>query len=165
MTEREFKIRVIPLRHLMYGVALRMGIPPDDAADIVQETLIRLWHRKELIPKGTSELKLYCLASSRNECLTRIRLKKHLEPLEEASIQNTMCFDDLESNETINNIEQMIEKLPESQRKAIKLRAFGDFETSEIAEVMGESEMNVRQLISRARKKLREMMDKLEKTK
>lgn len=165
MTEKEFKTRVIPLRHLMYGVALRMGIPPDDAADVVQETLIKLWHRKDFIPKATSELKLYCLASSRNECLTRIRLQKHLEPIEEATIQNTDCFDSLESGETIRSIEQMIEKLPLSQRKAIKLRAYGDFETSEIAEVMGESEMNVRQLISRARKKLREMMDKLEKTK
>ena len=38
MTEQEFRQRVLPLQRLMYGVALKMGMPPDDAADAVQET-------------------------------------------------------------------------------------------------------------------------------
>ena len=41
MTEKEFRQRVVPLQRLMYGLALKMGMPPDDAADVVQETQIK----------------------------------------------------------------------------------------------------------------------------
>lgn len=155
----------MPLRHLMYGLALRMGIPSDDAADAVQETQIRLWRRRDAIPINSDELKLYCMASMRNECLTRIRLRKDVRPLEEAGAGDIDYTENIEAVDIRRHLELMMERLPAAQRKAIRLSAFAEYETSEIAREMGQTEMNVRQLLSRGRKKLREMMDKLEKTK
>lgn len=162
MTEQEFRTKVMPLRRLMYGVALRMGIPPDDAADAVQETQIRLWRRREGIPPDAAELKLYCMASMRNECLTRIKLRKATQPIEEAISKSSGEPDFLEIKDTQSQIEIMIRRLPKGQRDAIRLSAFGEYETSEIADALGQTETNVRQLLSRGRKRLREMMNKLE---
>ena len=40
MTEQEFRQRVLPLQHLMYGVALKTGLPPDDAADALAVAIV-----------------------------------------------------------------------------------------------------------------------------
>lgn len=162
MTEKEFRTKIIPLRRLMYGQALRMGIPPDDAADAVQDTQIRLWHRRDNVPRKETELKLYCMAALRNECLTRLRLKKDIKPLEEAGTESSEEILSVETNDFKRHLEIMIETLPSTQRQVIRLSAFGEYETAEIAETLGQTETNVRQLLSRGRKKLREMMDKLE---
>ncbi len=91
MTEREFRERVLSLRRLMYGVALKMGIPPDDAADAVQEALVKLWRHRDGIPGNPGESRLYCMAALRNECLSLIRRRPPASaasagiPLEEAA--------------------------------------------------------------------------------
>lgn len=96
MTEKEFRQRVMSLHRLMYGMALRMGMPPDDAADA-------------------------------------------------------------EYRDTRAAIERLIDSLPEGQRTAIRLSSFGGLDNNEIAATTGLSEANVRQLLSRGRRKLREL--------
>ncbi len=45
----------------MYGLALKMGMPPDDAADVVQETQIKLWRHRVDIPDDEGALRMYSL--------------------------------------------------------------------------------------------------------
>lgn len=63
MTEKEFRQRVVPLQRLMYGLALKMGMPPDDAADVVQETQIKLWRHRVDIPDDDGALRMYSLST------------------------------------------------------------------------------------------------------
>lgn len=158
MTEREFRANVMPLRRLMYGLALRMGIPPDDAADAVQETQIRLWCHRESIPVEDKELKLYCMASMRNECLTRIRRQKSTEQLNETVSASDEVYETFDFNDTKNQIERIIETLPKGQQDVIRLSAFGECDTEEIAKILGQTKVNVRQLLSRGRKRIRELI-------
>ena len=65
MTEKEFRQRVLPLQRLMYGLALKMGMPPDDAADVVQETQIKLWRHRVDIPDDDGALRMYSLSTLR----------------------------------------------------------------------------------------------------
>lgn len=158
MTEKEFRMKVMPMRRLMYCMALKMGMPPDDAADAVQETQIRLWRRRDGLPPDLNQLKSYCIASLRNECLTLIRLRRETEPIDEKISQADETAEIFEIKDVCRHIEIMINRLPKGQQQAIRLRAFGEFETPEIAEAMGQSESNIRQLLSRGRKRLREML-------
>lgn len=158
MTEEEFRLKVLPLRRQMYCLALRMGIPPDDAADAVQDTQIRLWRRRDGIPSLHAELKLYCIAAMRNECLSRIRHKKPTGPIDEAVFESAVEYDEVEYADTRQRMDILISKLPAGQREAIRLSAFGQLDNTEIASRMGQTESNVRQLLSRGRRKLREMM-------
>ena len=155
MTESEFRQKVMPLRRQMYGLGLRMGISPDDTADAVQEILLRLWRRRDGIPDAGVELRLYCLSAMRNECLTMMRLSRASAPLDATSDIGCEDTDTTEFGDTRQHIETLIGCLPPGQRDAIRLSAFGQLETREIAREMGMTETNVRQLLSRARKKLR----------
>lgn len=164
MTEKEFRERVMPLRRLMYGVALKMGIPPDDAADAVQEAQVALWRHRDGIPANPGECRLYCMAALRNECLTLLRRRRDgLSSLDEAVSVRAQAADDtalrVECDDTRSRIEVLMESLPPSQREAIRLSGFGGLDTSEIAEATGQTENNVRQLLSRGRRRLRQLLE------
>lgn len=154
----------MPLRRLMYGVALRMGIPPDDAADAVQEALVKLWRHRDGIPREPAELRLYCLASLRNECLTQLRRRRETpSPLEEAAALKAPPDSDsalmAEYSDTRRHIESLLDTLPPGQREAIRLSGFGGLDNTEIARATGQTENNVRQLLSRGRRRLRQLLE------
>lgn len=165
MTEPEYRQLVIPLRRQMYGVSLRMGLQPDDAADVVQETLIRLWRHRAGVPIALGECRLYCMGALRNEVLTFLRRRRLTSGLEDARQEMSEMFDsvdaDAEFHDTARRIEVLIGRLPAAQAEAIRLSGFGGFDNSEIASAMGQTEGNVRQLLSRGRRKLREMMGEI----
>jgi len=151
MTEQEFRQRVLPLQHLMYGVALKTGLPPDDAADAVQETQVRLWRRRDRIPDDDTELKLYCMAA--------LRRRKPSVALEEAEQLKTPEEESsAEYRDTRRRIETLIDSLPGSQGKVIRMSSFGGLDNAEIARATGNTENNVRQLLSRGRRRLRELL-------
>ncbi len=159
MTEQEFRQRVLPLQRLMYGVALKTGLPPDDAADAVQETQVRLWRRRDRIPDNDAELKLYCMAALRNECISTLRRRKPSVALEEAEELKTPEEESsAEYRDTRRRIETLIDSLPGSQGKVIRMSSFGGLDNAEIARATGNTENNVRQLLSRGRRRLRELL-------
>lgn len=159
MNEKEFRQLVVPLGNKMYACAIRSGLPSDDAADIVQEALLRLWRAREGIPKDEAGSKAYCFVSFRNLCISHYQRKKDTIPLESvAGLRAGPDNDSVEMNDTQRNIIRLIEKLPDNQRTVIKMSSFGGFEISEIAEATGFTAVNVRKLLSRARKALREMI-------
>lgn len=162
MEEKEFRQRVMPLQRLMYALALRFGLPPDDAADAVQETQLKLWRGREGIPEDPPGLKAYCMTSIRNECLSLLRRRRETSPIETASgLGSETGMPDVEIKDTRRVMERFIDSLPEGQRRVIRLSSFGEYDVMEISEVTGFSPGNVRQLLSRARKRLREMVSDL----
>lgn len=161
MSEKDFRERVMPLRRQMFGLALRLGIPPDDAADAVQETLIRLWKRRHELPGTDTELRLYALVSIRNECVSRLRQRRPTESIESAYTRTSETYDRVEQDDSCRRIECLLTRLPSGQREAIRLSAFAQLDNSEIAAATGQSEANVRQLLSRGRRRLKELMQLL----
>ena len=161
MTEQEFKSRVLPLKSAMYSVALRMGIPPDEAADAVQDTLIGLWRASDRIPGDAAEGRAYCMRAFRNCCISALRRRRENISLEAASAFVAACSDRTEYADTRRQIGVLIDSLPAGQRDAIRLTAFGDMDSGEVARATGQTEANVRQLLSRGRRRLRELMSKM----
>lgn len=161
MTEKEFRQRVLPLQRLMYGIALRMGMPPDDAAEAVQETQIRLWRYRESIPDGGAELRSYSMTAMRRECIEMLRRRKYSVDIDELSeCQAPEESSSTEYRDTRQRIETLIDSLPPGQCKVVRLSSFGGLDNAQIAEVTGQTESNVRQLLSRGRRRLRELLNK-----
>lgn len=159
MEEKEFREKVMPLQRLMYSLALKTGLPPDDAADAVQETQLRLWRGREGLPDTDSALKAYCLTAIRNEVFTLYRRRKPALPIDDAAgMTSTQSEDAAEAADTKVYLERIIETLPEGQQRVIRMSGFGGYEVAEISDATGFSPGNVRQLLSRARKKLREAL-------
>lgn len=161
MTEKEFRQRVLPLQRLMYGIALRMGMPPDDAADAVQETQVNLWRHRDGIPEDQGDLRLYSIAALRRECISMLRKRKPSVTLDEVTeCQAPEEAASAEYRDTRQRMEVLIDSLPPGQCRVVRLSSFGGLDNAEIAEVTGQTETNVRQLLSRGRRRLRELLNK-----
>ena len=55
----------------------------------------------------------------------------------------------------------LIEKLPEQQKEVMKLRHYSECSMEEIVDLTGISATNVRTILSRARKKIKEQFEKI----
>ena len=156
-----FKEKYIPYHQKLYRVAYRLLEDACDAEDVVQEAYIKLWNkRNELTQVENSEA--YCVILLRNLCLDFLRAKKkHLFQSTEDTVisDNLVLSDEIETVDEIKHIETIIDLLPEQQRKIIKLRHFDDYSNEEIEEIMGLTSVNVRVLMSRARKKVKELFN------
>ncbi|MBD8349261.1 RNA polymerase sigma factor [Dysgonomonas sp. HGC4] len=156
-----FKEKYIPYHQKLYRVAYRLLEDACDAEDVVQEAYIKLWNKRdELIDVTNSEA--YCVILLRNLCLDFLRAKKkHLfQSTEDTVLSDSMVLsDEIETVDEIKHIETIIDLLPEQQRKIIKLRHFDDYSNEEIEEIMGLTSVNVRVLMSRARKKIKELFN------
>lgn len=162
MNATTFKEKYMPYHQKLYRVAFRLLEDAFDAEDIVQEAYIKLWNkRNELAQVENSEA--YCVILLRNLCLDFLRTKKKnlFQSTEDVVISdNLILSDEIEISDEINHIESIINLLPDQQRKVIKMRHFDNYSNEEIEEIMGLSSVNVRVLMSRARKKVKELFNK-----
>ncbi|MBP7486751.1 MAG: RNA polymerase sigma factor [Parabacteroides sp.] len=156
-----FKEKYIPYHQKLYRVAYRLLEDACDAEDVVQEAYIKLWNKRdELTQVENSEA--YRVILLRNLCLDFLRAKKkHVFQSTEDTVisDNLVLSDEIETVDEIKHIETIIDLLPEQQRKIIKLRHFDDYSNEEIEEIMGLTSVNVRVLMSRARKKVKELFN------
>lgn len=99
------------------------------------------------------------MAALRNECISAFRRRKPSVALEEAEQLKTPEEESsAEYRDTRRRIETLIDSLPGSQGKVIRMSSFGGLDNAEIARATGNTENNVRQLLSRGRRRLRELL-------
>ena len=124
MNQSTFKELYLSQWPQLYGLASRILANEADAADAVQETQVRLWRRRDRIPDDDTELKLYCMAALRNECISAFRRRKPSVALEEAEQLKTPEEESsAEYRDTRRRIETLIDSLPGSQGKVIRSQA------------------------------------------
>lgn len=159
MEDKEFRHIVLPLQERLYALGVRLGLPPDEAADALQDTLLRLWRGRGGLPPDRREAIAYCTIAYRNTCLTQLKRMLRTVSLEDADFTEVYSeSSSFEEKEFREGIGMLIGRLPNNQRIVVRLNLFGELGIEEIAEVTGYSSANVRQLLSRGRKRLREMM-------
>jgi len=159
MNATEFKAKYLPYHPKMYRVAFRLLENTFDAEDMVQEAFVKLWNKRdELAHVENSES--YCIVILRNLCLDFLRSKNkyQMESTENIVVQaERNLTDEIENADNIKHLEAIIAQLPEQQQKIIKLRHFDDYSNEEIEKIMGLTGANTRVLLSRARKKIKEL--------
>ena len=69
-----FRDDVLPLKDLLYRLALRITLDAVEAEDIVQETLIRVWSKREEIDRIVS-IEAFSVTACRNLALDWIAKK------------------------------------------------------------------------------------------
>lgn len=161
MTERRFNDEIIPMHAAMYRVAVAILGSADDAADVVQDIMVRLWNNRNSLD-SVSSLGGYAINAVRNECVTRMTRTQPSAPIDSVAER---CSDDdqqaaMERRESLRIVAGAIQTMPDTQRQVMELSAFGAFSSQEIAEATGLTEVNVRALLSRGRKKLKQLFSK-----
>ena len=127
-----------------------------EAEDAVQNLYLRLWERKEEL-KNIVATEPYCRKLLRNICIDRWRVTRTHDDIGEIQADNIVVDSppDIERREAGECLEKFLAALPEQQQRVMRMKMQGcSFE--EIAEVTGLSDVNVRVIISRIRKKFKE---------
>lgn len=155
MTEEEFKNIVLPHSRLMFSCAKGILCDNDDVHDCLQESYAGLWNnRGRLLEIGN--VRGYCLAVVRNSAMQMIRLRKISIPVEEAHINEGIQNYSVETRDELKLALRLVAELDERKRRVLELNAMSGLSASEIAEATGLSNENVRVLLSRARKEMRD---------
>jgi RNA polymerase sigma factor (sigma-70 family) len=164
MNPEEFKIQVLPLKNKLYRLSLRLLGRVEEAEDSVQDALIRLWTRRDDLQNYTS-IEAFAMTITKNLCLDRIRSKAfRTEPLDGRQVLTLKQDPEeiFEKNDFTGFIRRIIEDLPEQQKAIMHMRDIEGMEYDQIAEIMGLNINAVRVTLSRARKKVRDTILKIQ---
>ena len=95
-----------------------------------------------------------------NECISYIRVQKKVSFLEdEFYVEDT--FNNIESHFSVEDIQTLIDSLPDGYKMVFNLYAIEGFKHQEIAKTLGISEGTSKSQLSHARKMLQEQINKL----
>ena len=150
----------------MYSTASRMLNDSMEAEDAMQEAFIKAFAKLDSF-KGEVAFGAWLKRIVVNECLQLLR-KKNLETIsDENLIYNSLknksedLYDEDEQQEKWKKVRLALEKLNERYRLVLTLFLIEGYDYEEIGEIMRLSEGNCRTLISRAKEKLKEELQKL----
>ena len=146
---------------MLFREAYRLLCDKFEAEDAVQNLYMKLWEQcgelKELVSPEA-----YCKKVLKNICIDRWR---HMKMREEDVLVNDEILacdnpPDVEVRESERCIEDFIRRLPDLQRRVMEMRMQGcDF--GEIESVTGLSAVNIRVIVSRVRKRIRELYNNM----
>ena len=147
----------MPLQQMLYREAYRMLGDRFEAEDAVQNLYMRLWEQKERLDDLVSP-KEYCLRALKNICIDRWRRMRardeEVDFVEEISEANAPP--DTDREEAKEFVEHFLATLPERQQRVMTMQMQGN-SIEEIAEVTELTEGNVKVMLSRIRKRFREL--------
>jgi len=163
MTRKEFETDILPLSRTLYRFAFRFLSSKEEAEDAVQEVFLKLWKMRDKLPEYNN-IRAFTMTMTRNHCLDRLR-KKKMEFIDDTRTDDTrtsdMNIDDrIENMEAFRVVMEIINNMPENYRSVIQLRDVDGYEYGEIAERLKIDINNLRVILSRARKMVREKLKK-----
>jgi RNA polymerase sigma-70 factor (ECF subfamily) len=165
MNLEAFQTRVLPVKNKLYRFAIRFLGNEEEAKDVVQEVLIKVWNGREQMDQ-VQNWEAWCMRITRNLSLDRLRSlnRKQTQPIEESFDVRQEALTPHESTEALESmqkINQLISALPEKQRQVIHLRDVEGYSYNEICDIL-ELDMNqVKVNLFRARNAVREKLMKI----
>lgn len=164
MDAEEFKQRFLPLHTQLYRTAFRLMGNAMDAEDMVQEAYLKLWERRDDLGH-VANMEAYCTSLIRHICIDAFRRKRPEEdspPPEEFPLtDNEDAATALERQDEAEQLTSLINRLPEGQRTVMTLHDVEGCSYEEIEEATGFTAVNIRVMLSRARKKIREQIERI----
>ena len=158
MTEAAFHTVWIPLQERFYRVAFYILEDRADALDAVQDLYLKLWKIRDSLDLVRNP-GAYGALLMRNLCIDRIRKLNPSEELPDDLPGKETPDGQLVAKETLGTVLQAMDRLPDSQRKLLKLHLLQGLSYDEIAAETGLSPLNIRVQVSLARKKLKQYED------
>lgn len=158
-----FKQQYLPCHEKLYRIAFRLLGNACDAEDIVQEAYLKLWNKRDELTEVKNP-ESYSVVILKNLCFDFLRSAKdnidNRAPEDLNIASETSLAAEIEIKDELNRIKEVIAHLPRQQQQVIILRHVNDCSMEEIEKATGLNAINIRVLLSRARKKIREQFNR-----
>lgn len=139
----------------MFRLACSILGRSDEAQDMMQDVAERILRRQESL-EDVRNIDSFLAKAVRNACIDRIRRRKETTPKipDVPDEKNPDRWNDRQI------VHRALSKLPERQRLAVHLKDIEGYSNKELADILETDETNVRTILSRGRKALREIIEK-----
>ena len=163
MIRQRFIFWATELRQTAVGVASAF-VDDEEAEDVAQEVLLRMWEKVVKLEDDESRLKAFAVVTARNLSQNRLRQKRRHPLLRLLSWHDSEHEDspqrNLEASEADAAFATAMKRLPYNWRRVLEMRNVEEMSFAEIAAVMGTTESSVRGQLSKARKRMVELINK-----
>ena len=158
MKEISFKNDVLPLKDKLFRLALRITLNREEAEDIVQDTLMKLWNQRDEW-SAIQNMETYSMTICRNLSLDAIEKKERQnisldETAHDRPDTSRTQDEELMKQQQLNTVMHIIRQLPEKQRTIMQLRDIEGKSYQEIADIMSINVSDVKVNLFRARQKV-----------
>ena len=158
MEAKRFEIEAKRMRPALLRLAMHYTEDTDEAEDIIQDVLLKLWFLRERLDDYRSIdalavviTKHLCINRKRSRHLDTVALEESLDIGMEDSPERILI-----KEERMEELLALISTLPNLQQAILRMKHIEGFEVEEIARLTGSTPVAVRTNLSRARKKVRE---------
>ncbi|MDR0384467.1 MAG: sigma-70 family RNA polymerase sigma factor [Prevotellaceae bacterium] len=163
MDAENFKRIFLPYHEKLYVIAYGYLGNQSDAEDIVQDTYIKLWHKRGdfdtlLNPES------YAVTLLKNSCVDFLRkVRPEQTNIYEISIPADSLISQIENRDQLVFIRDIVERLPAQQKQVIRMKVWDNLSNEEIGELTGLTRGNIKVIISRAKRTIKKLYNKWEK--
>lgn len=166
MRKISFRNDVLPLKNALYRLALRITLNRAEAEDIVQDTLIKIWDRRDSWDEIES-IEAFSMTVCRNLSLDRIsRHDNRNASLDDEKVERPATtadpYEHTQQQDRIAMVRSLVDSLPEKQRTCLQLRDFEGKPYKDIARIMGITEEQVKVSIFRARQAIKQKFQQID---
>jgi RNA polymerase sigma-70 factor, ECF subfamily len=127
----------------LYSLGLRMLNQPSEAEEALQDTFLKIWNNAAKFDARKSRPFTWAVTIMRRTCIDRIRKFKRtaevvtFEPTDDQEWSTPETVRESAVNhETREQVEEVLNTIPENQKRALELALFSGMTHSEIAEAM-----------------------------
>lgn len=118
-----FKTTVLPLRSKLQAYAYKLSDEKEDAEDVVQEVLLKLWNsRKEL--EHCHSIEAFAMTLTHNVCIDLLRKRRYMQAA--GNLPDTICSNTpehlLELKDEVKLIRTIIDSLPTLQHTIMRMK-------------------------------------------
>ena len=160
MTRDAFIEIIHKLNRKLFIIAYRIIKNQQEAEDIVQEVFMKMWMMKDKLDEY-SDTEALAVTMTKNNCIDQLRKWKNIDSEKEGTDTlnpdpSPSPYESLESSEAAAILNRIIDDLPPEIRDIVQLREINGLSYEEISRQNGMKVNNLRVVLSRARKIIRD---------
>lgn len=179
MEASEFKSRFIPYYKVLYCVAWSLTGNAQDSEDLLQDTYFKLWQKRDMLAEKfeadamtENRIKDYLVRMMKNLFFDKLR-KPDVDVCFISDTVGDVADEDsdfsdeepdsvLEKAEENGQLMELIDRLPERERQLAMMHFVDGKDYDEIQEETGLSRVNIRQIIMRAKNRIKSQYKQIE---
>ena len=163
MSKELFNIHIMPVSDKMYRYALSILKSPENAHDVVQECLMKIWKKRQMIATIDNP-ESWAMRITRNQCYDWVKVNRFdIMQVERVEQQADNATDEyLLFNDRQRWLNKIIRQLSDKNREVFHLREVEEMTYQEIADILSLTLSEVKISLYRTRTKIKDYLTKID---